>query len=437
MKSWLECMSCSARLPLLELHYQCPDCSSLLDVRHDLTAFHGEDLRSRFDARLGSLEYPYSSGVWRYKELVWPGIENAAIISHPEGNTNLYGPTNLKEWAGVAELWFKHEGENPTGSFKDRGMTSAITHARSVGAKRLACASTGNTAASLASYAARAEKRCLIFVHSAGVSESKQAQMLDYGANVLHVDMDFDGNLNLVRQLAEHGYVYLANSLNPLRLEGQKTIIFELLQHLDWQVPDWIIAPGGNLGNIAAFGKALVELRSLGMLSDMPRLAVIQAAGANPFYCSYTQGYAPIEIRPVQTIASAIRIGNPINFPKAVRALRDTRGIVEEVTDAQILDAKAVLGRHGIGCEPASAATLAGLIKLREIGIIHADDRVACILTGHGLKDVQTSIAYHLGDLPGVANDYLNSPHRVAGNLPAILAAIEELEVEADWQLHG
>ena len=428
MKSWLECMSCAARRPLSELHYTCVDCGALLDVRHDLGAFRGEDLRTRFDERLGSLEFPYNSGVWRYKELVWPGIPVTKIVSSPEGNTNLYTSNSLTEWADVAKIWLKHEGENPTGSFKDRGMTGAITHARYVGAERLACASTGNTAASLASYAARAGMRCLVFVHGAGVPQSKQAQMLDFGANVLRVDTDFDGNLELARRVAEQGHVYLANSLNPLRLEGQKTIIFELLQQMRWRAPDWIIAPGGNLGNVSAFGKALVELRSLGLLRELPRLAVIQAAGANPFYRSYCQGFAPIEARPAQTLASAIRIGNPINFPKAARALRDTEGVVEEVTDAQILDARSLLGRQGIGCEPASAATLAGLKKLRDSGVIHANETVACILTGHGLKDIQTSIAYHAGALPGIMGRYCNKPLDVAGNLPAVLAALDAVE---------
>ena len=428
MKSWLECISCAARRPLSELHYSCTDCGALLDVRHDFATFRGEDLRARFDERLGSLEFPYNSGVWRYKELVWPSITAAQIVSAPEGNTNLYAPTALAEWADVAKLWLKHEGENPTGSFKDRGMTGALTHARYVGAEQLACASTGNTAASLASYAARAGMRCLVFVHGAGVSQSKQAQMLDFGANVLRVDADFDGNLDLARRVAEQGHVYLANSLNPLRLEGQKTIIFELLQQMRWRAPDWIIVPGGNLGNVSAFGKALVELRSLGLLRELPRLAVIQAAGANPFYRSFRQGFAPIEAGPAHTLASAIRIGNPINFPKAVRALRDTEGVVEEVTDVQILDARALIGLQGIGCEPASAATLAGLKKLRDSGVIRASETVACILTGHGLKDIRTPIAYHAGELPGMTGRYRNEPLDVAGNLPAVLAALDAFE---------
>ena len=420
MKSWLECIYCTARMPLSEVIYLCPNCGSLLDVRHDFNQFSADLLRTKFNDRLGTYEHPYRSGVWRYKELVWPEIDPDAIISHPEGNTNLYRSAELCDLIIVKDLWFKHEGENPTGSFKDRGMTSAVTHARYVDASRMACASTGNTAASLASYAAKAHIPCMVFVHSGGVSQSKQAQMLDYGAKVLHIDTDFDSNLELVRQLADSGEVYLANSLNPMRLEGQKTIIFELLQQLKWYVPDWVLVPGGNLGNVSAFGKAMVELFSLGVIRELPRLAVIQAAGANPLYHSFKRGFAPLEVKPAQTIASAIRIGNPINFPKAVRSLRDTEGVVEQVEDFEILDARSLLGKHGIGCEPASAATLAGLIKLRRAETIREDESVVCILTGHGLKDVRTSLAYHMEQLPEIEGKYTNQPVKVAGNLTSI-----------------
>ena len=389
-------------------------------MRHDINQFSAEVLRGEFNDRLGTYEHPYLSGVWRYKELVWPEIDPQAIISHPEGNTNLYQSAELCELIKVKDLWFKHEGENPTGSFKDRGMTGAVTHASYVNASRMACASTGNTAASLASYAAKAQITCLVFVHSGGVSQSKEAQMLDYGAKVLHIDTDFDSNLELVRQLADSGEVYLANSLNPMRLEGQKTIIFELLQQLKWCVPDWVLVPGGNLGNVSAFGKAMVELYSLRMIRELPRLAVVQAAGANPFYQSFKRGFPPIEVKPAQTIASAIRIGNPINFPKAVRSMRETEGVVEQVEDYEILDARALLGKHGIGCEPASAATLAGLIKLRRAGTIREDESVVCILTGHGLKDVRTSIAYHMEELAEIDGKYTNQPVKVTGNLTSI-----------------
>ena len=420
MKSWLECIACAAKIPLSDLIYHCPNCGSLLDVRHDFREFSAELLRAKFEQRLGALEHPYRSGVWRYQELVWPELDPDAIISHPEGNTNLYPSADLRDGIKVKDLWFKHEGENPTGSFKDRGMTGVVTHARYVNASRLACASTGNTAASLAAYAARAQLPCWVFVHGGGISESKQAQMLDYGAKVLQMDSDFDSNLESVRELADSGEVYLANSLNPVRLEGQKTIIFETLQQLGWRVPDWILVSGGNLGNVSAFGKALVELHSLRMIGKLPRLAVIQAAGANPFYQSYRRGFASLEVKPAQTIASAIRIGNPINFPKAVRSICDTDGVVEQVEDGEILDARSLLGKNGIGCEPASAATLAGLIKLRKAGVIQESDSVVCVLTGHGLKDVRTSIAYHLGELSEFAGNYTNRPVKVAGDLKAI-----------------
>ncbi len=428
MKSWLECMSCAARASLDALRYVCARCGALLDVRHEWPQKSGADWRELLDSRWGSQELPSQSGVWRYREWVWPGMEASAIVSYPEGNTNLYELPAFAERLGIARLWLKHEGENPTGSFKDRGMTSGLTHARFVDARWVACASTGNTAASLAAYAARAGIPCVVFVHGAGVAPSKQAQMLDYGARVVRVDTDFDGNLALVWQLTERGRVYLVNSLNPLRLEGQKTIIFELLQQLRWRAPDWVIVPGGNLGNVSAFGKALVELRKLGILAELPRLAVVQAAGANPFYRSYCRGFAPLETQSATTLASAIRIGNPINFPKAVRALRDTEGVVEEVTDEAIMNARALLGRQGIICEPASAATLAGLKKLRESGVIRAQETVACILTGHGLKDVHTALAYHTGEISAFTGCYRNEPLEVPGKLAAALEALDNLE---------
>ena len=327
--------------------------------------------RDTFDARRASRRAIDQSGVWRFREGVLD-VDEASIITHPEGATRLY------ERDGV---FFKHEGENPTGSFKDRGMTVAMTQAVRVGARAVACASTGNTSASLAAYAAQAGLRAIVFIPAGKIAGGKLAQTLAYGALVLAVRGDFDAAMRLVLDASRRFGIYLVNSINPFRIEGQKTIIWELLQDLDWRAPDWIVVPAGNLGNTSAFGKALVEARDAGWIDKLPRLAAIQARGANPFYRSFRDDFATRHRVSAETIASAIRIGDPVSHDRAVAAIRATDGVVEEVTDDEIMAAKRDIDRMGIGCEPASAATLAGLRKLGLKGTI------VCVLTGHLLKD--------------------------------------------------
>ncbi len=334
-------------------------------------------MREVFDARRGGRKAIDQSGVWRFREHVLD-IEESHIITHPEGATRLY------ERDGIL---FKHEGENPTGSFKDRGMTVAITQAVRLGAKAVACASTGNTSASAAAYAAQAGLRAIVFVPSGKISTGKLAQTLAYGALCLQVRGDFDAAMRLVLEASQRLGIYLVNSINPFRIEGQKTIVWELLQDLEWSPPDWIVVPAGNLGNTSAFGKALVEARDAGWISKMPRLAAIQAHGANPFYRSFRENFAQRHRVSPETIASAIRIGDPVSYDKAVASLRATNGVVEEVTDEELMNAKRDIDRMGIGCEPASATTLAGVRKLRASGVMRDSDRIACVLTGHLLKD--------------------------------------------------
>lgn len=327
--------------------------------------------RDVFDARLSSRKRVDRSGVWRFREAVLD-VDESQIITRAEGGTRLY------ERDGI---FFKHEGENPTGSFKDRGMTVAITQAVREKARAVACASTGNTSASAAAYAAQAGLRAIVFIPAGKISTGKLAQTLAYGATCLQVRGDFDAAMKLVLEASKKLGIYLVNSINPFRLEGQKTIVWELLQDLEWNAPDWIVVPAGNLGNTSAFGKALVEARDAGWISKMPRIASIQAHGANPFYRSFRENFAQRYRVNAETVATAIRIGDPVSFDKAAAAIRATNGVVEEVTDEELMQAKRDIDRMGIGCEPASATTLAGVRKLGLRGTI------VCVLTGHLLKD--------------------------------------------------
>jgi threonine synthase len=413
-------MDCARQYPITEVIYTCTDCGGLLDLVHDLDHMRGRITRETFDQRLGSLDSPYFSGVWRYKELIYPDVDEALIVTRPEGNTNLYRLPKLAQWAGVDRLYFKHEGENPTGSFKDRGMTGGVTQARVLGMKRVACASTGNTSASLAAYAAFAGLEGVVFFQNTQIAAGKLAQAIAYGATAIRIDADFDKNLELVREVSNKLGIYVLNSVNPFRLEGQKSIMFEAIQQLRWQVPDWIVVPGGNLGNSSAFGKGLVELHTLGLIDRLPRLAIIQAEGASPLYQAYQRGLDRLEPMKANTIATAIKIGNPVNYPKAVRALHATDGVVEQVSDQEIMDAKALIDATGVGCEPASACSLAGVRKLVDQGVIRQDEVVVGILTGHVLKDPEVIIDYHNNDLENITAHYPN-------RLYAAEASIEQL----------
>jgi len=362
----LRCIACGTSYPADKIRYTC-DCGNLLAVERDTFPTSTK----LFDDRRASRKTIDQSGVWRFREAVLD-IDDADIVTHPEGSTRLY------ERNGI---FFKHEGENPTGSFKDRGMTVAVTQAVRLGATAIACASTGNTSASLAAYAAQAGLRALVFIPAGKVAAGKLAQTLAYGATCLAVRGDFDAAMSLVREACDRLGIYLVNSINPFRIEGQKTIVWELLQDLEWNAPDWIVVPAGNLGNTSAFGKALAEAHAAGWIAKMPRIASIQASGANPFFRSYRENFAQRHRVTAETIASAIRIGDPVSYEKAVAAIRDTNGLVAEVTDEELMTAKRDIDRMGIGCEPASATTLAGVRKLRLTG------KIVCVLTGHVLKD--------------------------------------------------
>jgi len=376
MSERLGCITCDATYDIGKVRYTC-DCGGLIEVQRGGPILH----RDTFEARRMSRHPNDQSGVWRFREAVL-GVAPNTIVTHPEGGTRLYLRNGI---------YFKHEGENPTGSFKDRGMTVAVTQAVALRVRAIACASTGNTSASLAAYAAQAGIPAVVFVPAGKVASGKLAQTLAYGARCLQVRGDFDAAMRLVREACDKLGIYLVNSINPFRIEGQKTIIWEMLQDLQWEPPDWIVVPAGNLGNTSAFGKALKEAFVNGWIPKIPRLASIQAHGANPFFRGYQESFATRHRMSAETIASAIRIGDPVSWDKAVTAIRDTHGVVEEVTDDEIMAAKRTIDGLGIGCEPASAATLAGVRKLRAAGAMKDGERIVCILTGHILKDPEAN----------------------------------------------
>jgi threonine synthase len=366
---------------------RCRACGGLLEVRHRMPESPAEQLRAVFQTRCCTRAGSIPSGVWRFRELVLPSADLETVVSHPEGNTPLLERAALGAWAGLGTLLFKHEGHNPTGSFKDRGMTVGMTQAVRVGAGAVACASTGNTSASLAAYASQAGLPAFVLIPSGRIALGKLAQTVGYGARILAIRGDFDACLRLVEEASTRLGLYLLNSVNPFRLEGQKTIVFELLQQLGWNPPEWIALPGGNLGNTAAFGKALEEAQEWGLIDRIPRLLVVQAEGAAPFARSYADGFRQRLRVSAETVATAIRIGDPASWERAVRSIQLTNGVVTAVSDAEILEAKRAIDRAGVGCEPASAASLAGVRALRRDGTIRPDDRVVAVLTGHMLKD--------------------------------------------------
>ena len=411
------CADCGHELPETDPRQRCPECQGLLDIRHAPPATTGPALRKVFDSRLGA-RVPLASGVWRFREAVLPTVSDAEILTYPEGNTPLLTRPTVAEWAGVPRLSLKHEGLNPTGSFKDRGMTVGVTHAKRLGASAVACASTGNTGASLAAYAALAGLAALVIVPKGRVALGKLTQLLAYGARTLVVRGDFDKCLELARQASEELRVYLLNSINPFRLEGQKTIMLEMLQQLGWEPPDWIVVPAGNLGNTAAFGKALREARDVGLISRLPRIAAVQAEGAAPFAKSFADGFAQRHRVEAHTVATAISIGNPASYDRAVKSIRETNGVVTAVSDDEILEAKAVVDASGVGCEPASAASVAGARQLVRRGVIRASDNVVAILTGHILKDPDAITHYHQD--AGARRPLANAPIEIEPNLSEI-----------------
>lgn len=416
----------------------CRQCAGLLDVQYDFNlSGTANEMKAIFKERRAAHSELERSGVWRFRELLPFVADLSRVVTLAEGNTPIYAAPRSAEYAGLDTLRFKHQGLNPTGSFKDNGMTTGVTQAAALGTAAVACASTGNTSASMAAYAARAGMRAFVFIPAGEVAYGKLSQSLEYGAKVVEIEGNFDDAMRLVRELADETDLYLLNSINPFRLEGQKTIIIEMMEQCDWRAPDWIVLPAGNLGNTSAFGKALHEMRELGFIDRMPRLAVIQAEGAAPFFELFGSTDKS-KLRPVEhpsTLATAIRIGNPVSWKKALRSLDWTNGVVDRVTEQEIADAKAMIGRDGIGCEPASAATLAGIKRLVASRVISKSDNVIAVLTGNLLKDPGYTIGYHTHELAldnplrHIRGNFANSPVRVAADKDQIMRALFSIDL--------
>lgn len=433
--SWYECIRCGKRYSIYDVIYRCEDCGGLLEVEHDINALRdrsAEEWRALFDQREHSRQFPYGSGVWGKKEWVCPQIEDENIVSMYEGNSNIYNAHLLGKQLGVPDLWVKLCGNSHTGSFKDLGMTvlvSAVKQMRKDGKdiKAIACASTGDTSAALAAYAAAAEIPAVILLPKAKVSTAQLIQPIANGALVLSLDTDFDGCMRIVQQLTTDPTIYLANSMNSLRIEGQKTVGIEIVQQLDWEVPDWIILPAGNLGNVSALGKGLMMLKELGLIDKLPRIACGQAEKANPLYLSYLTGYE--EFKPVaaqKTLASAIQIGNPVSYERAVRILQQFDGVVEQVSEEELANAAARADRTGLYCCPHTGVALGALIKLIEKGTIQPNERVVVISTAHGLKFSNFKVNYHNHELPDIDSRFANPPVELEASYDAVLKAIGE-----------
>lgn len=439
---------CSAVYGIRERIYLCPKCGGPLEVDCHISAIpRGDGLRKLWESRAASREPRDSSGVWRYRELL-PFDDSAPFVTLFEGNTPIYDAPRSAKYCGLGALRLKHQGCNPTGSFKDTGMCVAVTQALVLGARTVVCASTGNTAASLAAYAARAGLQPAILLPRGQITAAKLAQSMDYGALVCEIDGNFDDCMRLIQELGEDPSIYVANSINPFRIEGQKTVAFEMMNQCNWRVPDHVVVPGGNMGNSSALGKGFEELLALGLIAKLPKLSVIQAEGASPLARLFTS-LSPSAARPEsqlpealsfeehpRTLATAIKIGAPVSWKKALRAVLRSSGKIISVSEQEIADAKAMVGRDGIGCEPASATTVAGIKKLVAAGHIQRAESVVAVLTGHVLKDPDYVSAYHrdtlvlergAGETPlQIRGAFRNAPQHVQASKSAILKVLEQ-----------
>jgi len=423
---------CGAQFDCGQALFKCPQCGELLDTQYNWDEIAVPDKLSNFAKRWANKDNPLDfSGVWRFRELL-SFCPNKYKVTIGEGQTILQQNNAVAKYADMkpGRLYLQYEGLNPSGSFKDNGMAAAFSHAMLVGAKSCACASTGNTSASVALYAHSCGLKCTVFIGSGRIAFGKLSQSMDYGAQTIQILGDFDDCMRQVQDVCRELGLYLLNSLNPFRLEGQKTIMYRIIEGLGWEVPDWIIVPGGNLGNSSAFGKAFYELKNLGLIERIPRMAIINATGAdtltdlvNNKKLTWNDGkvdqkiiddyYADLTARNFSphTCASAIEISRPVNLKKCLRSIDVCQGIVRAVSDEEIVDAKAVIGKHGLGCEPASAASIAGLRHLRAENVIGADERVACVLTGHPLKDPNVTVNYHKEKQGQFSNPPIEAPN--------------------------
>jgi threonine synthase len=432
--AWFRCINgCEGQYSLLEIIYRCPTCGDLLEVQHDIDA-----LKTRApSAWMRLLEerqqhniYPYGSGVWGKKEWVLPFIDDENVVSMFEGNSNLFWANRYGQQIHVEDLWVKQCGNSHTGSFKDLGMTVLVSAVKQMIADGLhidavACASTGDTSAALAAYCAAAGIPAVVLLPRDKVSPAQLVQPIANGALVLSLDTDFDGCMKVVQEITKQKRIYLANSMNSLRIEGQKTVAIEIVQQFDWEVPDWVIIPGGNLGNVSALGKGFLLMEELGLIQKLPRICVAQAENANPLYRSFTKGFETFEPMTAQkTLASAIQIGNPISINRAIRTLQRFNGVVEQASEQELADESARADRTGMFNCPHTGVALAALRKLVERKIVRSSDRVVVISTAHGLKFADQKTAYHLGTLPGVRSTYQNLPVELAAEPGKVADAI-------------
>jgi threonine synthase len=433
------CIGCGSITDSVAQDFRCSDCGNLLEITDSSwNSRNPTALKSLWRERRTLNETLDLSGVWRFRELLPAPASEKHVVTLREGNTPLYELPQSSGIMGIPRLYAKHQGMNPTGSFKDAGMTVAATFARQAGYRWVACASTGNTSASMAAYAGRGGMRSLVLVPEGKISWSKLSQALDYGALTCQLRTDFDGCLRLLQELVRRAPVYQLNSINPFRLEGQKTLALELLEQLEWQPPDHILVPGGNLGNSSAIGKALLEMLDIGLIPRLPKLSVIQAEGANALVRTLREagGKQLVSVQ-ADTRATAVRIGNPASWEKAVKVLQATGGACEQVSELEIAQAKAEIGAEGIGCEPASAVTLAGLKKLLRQGFVKPEETVVLVLTGNLLKDPDFTMEFHRGTLfQGTAEEqestqldrFRHPPVAIDATLDAVMKTLEQAE---------
>ncbi|MFH1731672.1 MAG: threonine synthase [Planctomycetota bacterium] len=416
MISRFKCIECGREYSLDEIRFKC-DCGDLLEVVSDLASFGrtGDDWRREFESGKDRIAFA------RYKDMLLPDLPDGEIVTLLEGDTPLYrAGDRIREHIDVDELYLKHEGMNPTLSFKDRGMVAGVSWAKHLGVRRVACASTGDTSAALAAYAARAGLQCIVLLPKGKISLEQLSQAISFGAVVLQLETDFDGCMRVVKEVTERCGVYLLNSMNSVRIEGQKAIAIEALHQLDWDVPDFVVVPVGNAGNISAVGKGIRELYELGVIDRKPRLVGVEAEHANPVYVSYVDGFS--ELKPItakKTVASAMQIGDPVSFKKAVRELRYFDGLMEQASETEIMDAKAIIDRSGVPACPNSAAAVAGLRKLRDKDVVTKSDKVVVVLSAHGSK------------FSGAANDYYLDEQSEFSNLPVTVEPTADAVEEA------
>lgn len=433
--SYFRCIAgCPGKHSLFEVTYTCPSCGSLLEVHHErepLKKRSAEQWKQLFTSRVGTTTWPYGSGVWGMREWVIPTLADENVVSMFEGNTNLFWAERLGKQLGAPNLWIKLCGNSHTGSFKDLGMTVLVSVVKQMMAqgspvKAVACASTGDTSAALAAYAAYAGIPAVIFLPAGKVSTAQLIQPVANGAHVLALDTDFDGCMKIVKEVTQDHSIYLANSMNSLRIEGQKTVGIEIVRQFDWEVPDWIVIPVGNLGNISALYKGFKLMMDLGLIARMPRLVAAQAAQANPFYESFKAGFKEkVSMTAQDTLASAIRIGNPVSYAKAIKAIVETDGIVEQATENELAAAAAEADLTGMFTCPHTGVALAVLKKLIKRGLIKSSDRTVVISTAHGLKFTDFKVKYHDSALEGITSEYANPAIRVPANVDAVKAEIE------------